>query len=145
MLFLSALTLACSFMLASLSLGASFGGLDEWDVLNPSGAFLRSSIILDPASYRFMKHRFRYDTGSGLIPLNDDLNSNWQTCKKTILKRAKAFIPRDDQFTANGLAAKYQLISRLNLTNEDKHVLRKARNIVHGCRSTDLGDLTLAA
>ncbi|GBM64750.1 hypothetical protein AVEN_263277-1 [Araneus ventricosus] len=28
------------------------------------------------------------------MPLNDDLNSNWQTFKKTIFKHAKAFIPR---------------------------------------------------
>ncbi|GBN19376.1 hypothetical protein AVEN_152276-1 [Araneus ventricosus] len=50
----------------------------------------------------------------------------------------------DDQSAANGLSAHYQLISRLNFTNEDKPVLHKARNIVHGCCSTDLGDLTLA-
>ncbi|KAF8766379.1 putative RNA-directed DNA polymerase like protein [Argiope bruennichi] len=49
----------------------------------------------------------------------------------------------DDKSAANGLAAHYQSTSRLHFTNEDKPILSKARNIVHGCRSTDLGDPTL--
>lgn len=46
----------------------------------------------------------------------------------------------DDKSAANGLAIHYQKISKLTLTNEDKPILYNARNIVHGCRSTDLGD-----
>ncbi|GBN19377.1 hypothetical protein AVEN_152277-1 [Araneus ventricosus] len=34
------------------------------------------------------------DRALASMPLNDDLNSNWQTFKKTILKHARAFIPR---------------------------------------------------
>ncbi|KAF8766539.1 putative RNA-directed DNA polymerase like protein [Argiope bruennichi] len=49
----------------------------------------------------------------------------------------------DDKSSANGLAAHYQSTGRLHFTNEDKPILSKARNIVHGCRSTDLGDPTL--
>ncbi|KAF8789965.1 putative RNA-directed DNA polymerase like protein [Argiope bruennichi] len=49
----------------------------------------------------------------------------------------------DDKSAANGLAPDYQLTGRLHFKKEDKTLLSKARNIVHGCRSTDFGEPTL--
>ncbi|KAF8781935.1 LINE-1 retrotransposable element ORF2 protein like [Argiope bruennichi] len=49
----------------------------------------------------------------------------------------------DDKSAANGLSAHYQMTGRFHFANEDKPILSKARNIIHGCRSTDLVDPTL--
>ncbi|GFR18877.1 uncharacterized protein TNCT_386451 [Trichonephila clavata] len=50
----------------------------------------------------------------------------------------------DDKAAANGLADYYQESSKLDFTRDNIPILSKARNIIHGCRSTDVGDQELS-
>ncbi|GFY65002.1 hypothetical protein TNIN_283481 [Trichonephila inaurata madagascariensis] len=45
----------------------------------------------------------------------------------------------DDKSVANGLAAHYQSSSRFNISSLNRSILKRARNVIHGCRSFDLG------
>ncbi|GFV96736.1 uncharacterized protein TNCV_3388291 [Trichonephila clavipes] len=50
----------------------------------------------------------------------------------------------DDKSVANGLAAHYQSSSRFNVSSGNRSLLKRARNVILGCRSFDLGDPMLA-
>ncbi|GFW40136.1 putative RNA-directed DNA polymerase from transposon BS [Trichonephila clavipes] len=50
----------------------------------------------------------------------------------------------DDKAAANAPAVYYQESSKLGFTIDNIPILRKAKNIIHGCRSTDVGDQELS-
>ncbi|GFV92830.1 probable RNA-directed DNA polymerase from transposon BS [Trichonephila clavipes] len=50
----------------------------------------------------------------------------------------------DDKAAANGLAVYYQETSKLVFTSEDKSVMKRAKNIIHGCRTSYVGDQGLS-
>ncbi|GFU55600.1 putative RNA-directed DNA polymerase from transposon BS [Nephila pilipes] len=50
----------------------------------------------------------------------------------------------DDKSAANGLATHYQSSSRFNFSFMNRSILKRARNVIHGCRSSDFGDPMLA-
>ncbi|GFS78842.1 uncharacterized protein NPIL_325571 [Nephila pilipes] len=50
----------------------------------------------------------------------------------------------DDKSVANGFATHYQSSSKFNFSSMNRSILNRARNVIHGCRSSDLGDPMLA-
>ncbi|GFS34586.1 uncharacterized protein NPIL_28821 [Nephila pilipes] len=49
-----------------------------------------------------------------------------------------------DKSAVNGLSTHYQSSSRFNFSSMNRSILKRARNVIHGCRSSDLGDPMLA-
>ncbi|GFR00255.1 uncharacterized protein TNCT_139091 [Trichonephila clavata] len=58
-------------------------------------------------------------------------------------ERSSGQVFPDDKAAANGLAVYYQESGKLDFTRDNIPILRKAKNIIHGCRNTDVGDQEL--
>ncbi|GFW76559.1 uncharacterized protein TNCV_2681761 [Trichonephila clavipes] len=80
-------------------------------------------------------------TNSKLWRIVKKINKEQEQCEEsnTVIDTNGQVFP-DDKAAANGLAVYYQETSKLVFTSEDKSVMKRAKNIIHGCRTSDVGD-----
>ncbi|GFV62067.1 hypothetical protein TNCV_4108701 [Trichonephila clavipes] len=112
------------------------------------------SMILNDGTHTFTSYSYNTSaaldiaiTSSELFPqcswrVLDTIGSDHFPVLICFKRRQKVF--PDDKAAANGLAVYYQEISKLVFTSEDKSVMKRAKNIIHGCRTSDVGDQGLS-
>ncbi|GFV39410.1 putative RNA-directed DNA polymerase from transposon BS [Trichonephila clavipes] len=84
-------------------------------------------------------------TNSKLWRIVKKINKEQEQCEESnsVIDTNGQVFP-DDKAAANGLAVYYQETSKLVFTSEDKSVMKRAKNIIHGCRTSDVGDQGLS-
>ncbi|GFS91045.1 putative RNA-directed DNA polymerase from transposon BS [Trichonephila clavipes] len=84
-------------------------------------------------------------TNSKLWRIVKKINKEQEQCEESnsVIETNGQVFP-DDKAAANGLAVYYQETSKLVFTSEDKSVMKRAKNIIHGCRTSDVGDQGLS-
>ncbi|GFX27299.1 probable RNA-directed DNA polymerase from transposon X-element [Trichonephila clavipes] len=80
-------------------------------------------------------------TNSKLWRIVKKINKEQEQCEESnsVIDTNGQVFP-DDKAAANGLAVYYQETSKLVFTSEDKSVMKRAKNIIHDCRTSDVGD-----
>ncbi|GFY27229.1 probable RNA-directed DNA polymerase from transposon BS [Trichonephila clavipes] len=78
-------------------------------------------------------------TNSKLWRIVKKINKEQEQCEESnsVIDTNGQVFP-DDKAAANGLAVYYQETSKLVFTSEDKSVMKRAKNIIHGCRTSDV-------
>ncbi|GFV92024.1 uncharacterized protein TNCV_1894601 [Trichonephila clavipes] len=85
-------------------------------------------------------------SNSKLWKLVKGISKEQPQCEKcNTIQSTEELLAQNDEQTANILRERYQLISSLNLTSNDKYVKNVASNVVQGCRSRVLVLLPNAA
>ncbi|GFT90069.1 RNA-directed DNA polymerase from mobile element jockey [Trichonephila clavipes] len=131
---------------------------NENNCLNDSQGGLRTEINLINAKIRksyaqLKRSRWRElcknldsrTTNSKLWRIVKKINKEQEQCEESnsVIDTNGQVFP-DDKAAANGLAVYYQETSKLVSTSEDKSVMKRAKNIIHGCRTSDVGNQGLS-
>ncbi|GFW73091.1 probable RNA-directed DNA polymerase from transposon X-element [Trichonephila clavipes] len=123
------------------SLNDSQGGLRT--EINQINAKIRKSYAqLKRSRWRELcKNLDSRTTNSKLWRIVKKINKEQEQCEESnsVIDTNGQVFP-DDKAAANGLAVYYQETSKLVFTSEDKSVMKRAKNIIHGCRTSDVGD-----
>ncbi|GFV08145.1 uncharacterized protein TNCV_4786901 [Trichonephila clavipes] len=84
-------------------------------------------------------------TNSKLWRIVKKINKEQEQCEESnsVIDTNGQVFP-DDKAAANGLTVYYQETSKLVFTSEDKSVMKRAKDIIHGCRTSDVGDQGLS-
>ncbi|GFV78664.1 uncharacterized protein TNCV_1889701 [Trichonephila clavipes] len=127
------------------SLNDSQGGLRT--EINQINAKIRKSYAqLKRSRWRELcKNLDSRTTNSKLWRIVKKINKEQEQCEESnsVIDTNGQVFP-DDKAAANGLAVYYQETSKLVFTSEDKSVMKRAKNIIHGCRTSDVGDQGLS-
>ncbi|GFX19279.1 RNA-directed DNA polymerase from mobile element jockey [Trichonephila clavipes] len=127
------------------SLNDSQGGLRT--EINQINAKIRKSYAqLKRSRWRKLcKNLDSRTTNSKLWRIVKKINKEQEQCEESnsVIDTNGQVFP-DDKAAANGLAVYYQETSKLVFTSEDKSVMKRAKNIIHGCRTSDVGDQGLS-
>ncbi|GFW89355.1 probable RNA-directed DNA polymerase from transposon BS [Trichonephila clavipes] len=124
------------------SLNDSQGGLRT--EINQINAKIRKSYAqLKRSRWRELcKNLDSRTTNSKLWRIVKKINKEQEQCEESnsVIDTNGQVFP-DDKAAANGLAVYYQETSKFS---EDKSVMKRAKNIIHGCRTSDVGDQGLS-
>ncbi|GFX17340.1 probable RNA-directed DNA polymerase from transposon BS [Trichonephila clavipes] len=127
------------------SLNDSQGGLRT--EINQINAKIRKSYAqLKRSRWRELcKNLDSRTTNSKLWRIVKKINKGQEQCEESnsVIDTNGQVFP-DDKAAANGLAVYYQETSKLVFTFEDKSVMKRAKNIIHGCRTSDVSDQGLS-